>query len=585
MHIINITVREKIAVNPAQDRYVCGNSDYIVRFDFDTEWDEFETKTARFVKEDGSYVDVVFTGNDCAVPVISDTYKLHVGVFAGNLSTTTAAYVPCKKSILCGGGVPAAPAEDVYNQIMELLNKGGGNSLPETAEPLKQLVTDAEGKVAWEDRLAYKYSSTEKGYAYVYQDAALVDMEGQYMLATPLASSPVAGETYTIIIGGNEYTSKCVDFSALADGQEAYVFGNTAIMGDDFPLENPAPDATYLILLMPGGSDGFYGMAVFADPVDSPVLTIRSVEEVETATTDIKKVDRELLDVPAPDMQAGEGEEGYIKNRPCWVYETPKGHVWWDGVIEGKEALYVTANGETTLLGYKVCPVPMNEHTFVNKLNSYCYAYPVNEDGSSAGTKRIIDTREYVTAGLHAIKQNTGKVLYFSYDADAAGDSLFAFSGGGSGIYITPEFIAEAAAPCIEWVTGYIYKPLTENMLPPATTKAKNTNAYYWRWSPSSSVWQAVTIDQLKADLGYMDVYATVDGGAITAMSATFEEVNNAVVAGKIVRLNVGSGWMHCSHSTGNEVEFYTIMGTMLYRVIYSKDGTATIHNHALVAD
>ena len=123
MHYINITVRNKVAVNPAQDRYICGNSDFVVRFDFDAEWDAFETKTARFIKEDGAVYDVVFSGNDCPVPVISDTYKLQVGVFAGNLSTTTAAYVPCKKSILCGGGVPAAPAEDVYNQIMAKVNE------------------------------------------------------------------------------------------------------------------------------------------------------------------------------------------------------------------------------------------------------------------------------------------------------------------------------------------------------------------------------------------------------------------------------------------------------------------------------
>ena len=122
MHVINITVRNKVAVNPAQDRYVCGNSDYVVHFDFDAEWDAHGTKTARFVKEDGSYIDQLFDGNDCPVPVISDTYKLQVGVYAGNLSTTTAAYVPCKKSILCGGGVPAAPADDVYNQIMARLN-------------------------------------------------------------------------------------------------------------------------------------------------------------------------------------------------------------------------------------------------------------------------------------------------------------------------------------------------------------------------------------------------------------------------------------------------------------------------------
>lgn len=154
MHIINVTVRNKVAVNPAQDRYVCGNSDYIVRFDFDAEWDAFETKTARFIKEDGTVYDQVFSGNDCSVPVISDTYKLHVGVYAGNLSTTTAAYVPCKKSILCGGGVPAAPAPDVYAQIMAKLNSlDGGVSDPGQAH--QQLVSDAEGKAVWKPREFY----------------------------------------------------------------------------------------------------------------------------------------------------------------------------------------------------------------------------------------------------------------------------------------------------------------------------------------------------------------------------------------------------------------------------------------------
>lgn len=123
MHNINITVREKIAVNPAQDRYVCGNSDYIVRFDFDAEWAAHDTKTARFITDNGTPYDQVFTGNECPVPIILDAACLTVGVFAGNLSTTTEAYVPCRKSILCKGGVPAAPQDDVYNQIMEKLNR------------------------------------------------------------------------------------------------------------------------------------------------------------------------------------------------------------------------------------------------------------------------------------------------------------------------------------------------------------------------------------------------------------------------------------------------------------------------------
>lgn len=122
---INIEVRNKIAEKTDDMIYVCNNSDYIASFDFDSEWDAYNTKTARF-SHDGQHVDVVFTGNQCNVPVITNTYAFHVGVFAGDLHTTTAARVPCRKSILCGAGAPANPTPDVYDQLMELIKGLGG---------------------------------------------------------------------------------------------------------------------------------------------------------------------------------------------------------------------------------------------------------------------------------------------------------------------------------------------------------------------------------------------------------------------------------------------------------------------------
>jgi hypothetical protein len=118
--IINVTIRDKIAKAVDLTEYICGNSDFVVNFDFDDEWNEYDTKTARFV-HGGTHTDVIFEGNQCAVPIISNTYNIKVGVFAGNLHTTTPAYISAKKSILCGSGIPAAPADDVYNQLMELL--------------------------------------------------------------------------------------------------------------------------------------------------------------------------------------------------------------------------------------------------------------------------------------------------------------------------------------------------------------------------------------------------------------------------------------------------------------------------------
>lgn len=138
MNVINIEIKNKIAKTTSDVQYVCGNSDYLIRFSFDEEWDQYETKTARIVNGDGEYHDVVFTGCECDMPIISNAYAIKIGVFAGNLHTTTPAYVPAVKSILCGAGTPADPPEDVYAQIMEMLNAGGGEV---TDEQIAQAVS------------------------------------------------------------------------------------------------------------------------------------------------------------------------------------------------------------------------------------------------------------------------------------------------------------------------------------------------------------------------------------------------------------------------------------------------------------
>ena len=117
-HIIEVRVDEKIASVVGDPLYVCGNSDYIVKFSFDAEWAGHETKTARFIKSNKEYIDVVFAGDQCAVPIIDNTPYVRIGVFAGNLCTTTAAIVNAQRSILCGSGVPTDPDPDVYAQMM-----------------------------------------------------------------------------------------------------------------------------------------------------------------------------------------------------------------------------------------------------------------------------------------------------------------------------------------------------------------------------------------------------------------------------------------------------------------------------------
>lgn len=140
--IVEVNVSNKIAKRKDKLFFgVCGNSDYIIHFNFDDEWNEYETKTARF-KWNGSYVDVIFTGTDCNMPVVQDTYSVEIGIYAGNLRTTTSAYLPMKKSILCGSGFPTDPPDDVYNQIMTKLNELGGANPEDIAKAVADYLTE-----------------------------------------------------------------------------------------------------------------------------------------------------------------------------------------------------------------------------------------------------------------------------------------------------------------------------------------------------------------------------------------------------------------------------------------------------------
>lgn len=123
---IKVIIRERRAQVDGGPVIVCGNSDYTITFDFDSDWNLTGPKTARFVYvKDGEVLheDKVFSGKTVAVPVLSDVSFVDVGVFAGDLCTTTPARIRCKKSILCGSGEVHEPTPDVYAQIMALFNE------------------------------------------------------------------------------------------------------------------------------------------------------------------------------------------------------------------------------------------------------------------------------------------------------------------------------------------------------------------------------------------------------------------------------------------------------------------------------
>ena len=167
MQELHITVSNKIATYRRRDGgIVCGNSDYMIVFAFDAEWDEHEEKTARFVWNN-QYVDVPFTGNAVKAPIVSDTTLLKVGVYAGELTTTTPASIECKKSILCGtaiekpgsGDSPVIPEGYIYPSGTKTITENGTHDVREFAAAYVKV----EGGSAVELRLQEEKTATQNG--------------------------------------------------------------------------------------------------------------------------------------------------------------------------------------------------------------------------------------------------------------------------------------------------------------------------------------------------------------------------------------------------------------------------------------
>ena len=92
-----------------------------------------------FIKGLFPYTDIVFEGSVCNMPIIEIAHIVEIGVFAGNLHTTTAARLTMRKSILSDGGTPIDPTPSVYAQILELIESMGGDVPPEA---IAQAVAD-----------------------------------------------------------------------------------------------------------------------------------------------------------------------------------------------------------------------------------------------------------------------------------------------------------------------------------------------------------------------------------------------------------------------------------------------------------
>lgn len=124
MPTIAVTVQNRIARTVGTPQIICGNSDYIIAFECDDEWNAYPEKTAVFsfcCNGQRETLTVPFTGYACYAPVITGTDRVEIGCCAGNIRTTSPASVPCCACITDIQSEQQDAQTDVYDELMELI--------------------------------------------------------------------------------------------------------------------------------------------------------------------------------------------------------------------------------------------------------------------------------------------------------------------------------------------------------------------------------------------------------------------------------------------------------------------------------
>lgn len=164
MKTLHISVADKIATYQKRDgAIVCGNNDYQIVFAFDDAWGNHAKKIARFIWNE-QYYDVEFEGDTCPVPVIQNAPAVKVGVYAGDLQTTTVAYIECVKSILCEGNAPHPETGQHYTteaKAAALRAKESEENAAQSAEAAEVARAEAEHLIDATNRIVQTTGESE----------------------------------------------------------------------------------------------------------------------------------------------------------------------------------------------------------------------------------------------------------------------------------------------------------------------------------------------------------------------------------------------------------------------------------------
>lgn len=286
---LKVDVQNKIPRRLDDYNIVCGNDDYEILFSFDSEWDEHVVKTARFNylrNGEKKYINVPFDGVLCKVPPLYGIKSVEVGVFAGDLKTTTMAVIKCEKSALCDSGVPEEPTEDVYNQIMALFNEKIVNgSVPIDQEYDAQSENPQSGKALRD--VVIKTLTNPKVWEL---DIGVYRVKGRIIYATNPSGASVAG-TSVDCTGVTDYAILVVY------KKNRFVSGETAtryfmVLFDDSLLLGRSSPGFFDLITGETTAEGAITDSIYLNPVreitpestDNYIPTAKAVHDLKKST-------------------------------------------------------------------------------------------------------------------------------------------------------------------------------------------------------------------------------------------------------------------------------------------------------------
>jgi len=186
---------------------VCDNTGYTLHLSYDAEWSDYDLKTVRFVYQRSGemvYTDVLTSSDEVEIPVISDTKEVQVGVFAGDLRTSTPARIPCELSIRSGTGAPVAPSPSLWEQLLKEVRNLKGQVVYYV-----NLSVDANGKYTadkWVKDIMREYENTRPVMCrFPYDDGYLLfPLTNVSMETMPCFSGVSGGSWYDIMVTDHE---------------------------------------------------------------------------------------------------------------------------------------------------------------------------------------------------------------------------------------------------------------------------------------------------------------------------------------------------------------------------------------------